>query len=316
MRKGRIYCSFMAVVLLLPLVVKNPYYLNVLAFVGLYTLVAVGLTLFIGYAGQISLGHGAFYASGAYVSAILSTRFGLTPWISLPIAVIFTALWAWALGRPILRLRGHYLVMATLGINLVVYLLLVELEDLTGGLSGLPGIPPFCLGDFCLVTDRACYYFIWLVALLVVAGALRLEVSRAGRELKAIRASEAAAEALGLSVSRYKVATFVLSAALTALAGGLYAHYLSFISPRTFDIFYSIEVVTMVLVGGMGNIWGAVLGAAFLTPLPQLLDTFQEYKDVVYGLLLMFFLVFEPEGLCGIFKRLEVFWRKFYLRPV
>ena len=297
------FVPFAILVLTLPLVVKNPYYLNVLAFIGLYSLVTVGLTLFIGYAGQISLGHGAIYGLGAYISGILRSRFGFSPWLTLPLAVTATSLLSWGIGRPVLRLRGHYLVMATLGINLVVYLLLVEMEGLTGGVSGLPGIPPLCVGEFCLTSDRSCYYLIWSVALLVILGALRLEGTRLGRELRALKESEAAAAALGLDVTRYKVAVFVLSAGVTALAGALYAHYLTFISPKTFDVFYSIEVVTMVLIGGMGSVWGAVLGAAFLTPLPQILRFFEEYKDIIYGLVLMLILVFQPKGLCAILKR-------------
>ncbi len=306
----RAFVSFAALVLLIPFLVKNPYYLNVLAFIGLYAMVTVGLSLFIGYAGQISLGHGAFYALGAYISGIISARYGVSPWVTIPLAISLTTLLAWGLGLLILRLRGHYLVMATLGINLVVYLLLVELDGLTGGVSGLPGIPPLCFGDYCLVTDRACYYLIWAVTLAVIFLALRLVATRPGRELKAIRASEAAAKALGLNVTRYKVAIFTLSAALTALAGTLYAHYLTFISPKTFDVFYSIEVVTMVLIGGMGSVWGAVFGAAFLTPLPQILSFFEEYKDIIYGFILMVILVFQPEGLCGIGKKWKFFKRQ------
>ncbi len=306
----RAFVFFAALVLFTPLLVKNPYYLNVLAFIGLYAMVTVGLSLFIGYAGQISLGHGAFYGLGAYISGIISARYGVSPWVTIPLAIAFTTLVAWGLGLLILRLKGHYLVMATLGINLVVYLLLVELEGLTGGVSGLPGIPPLCVGNYCFVTDRSCYYLIWVVTLAVIFLALRLVATRPGRELKAIRASEAAAKALGLDVTRYKVAIFALSAALTALAGSLYAHYLTFISPKTFDVFYSIEVVTMVLIGGMGSIWGAVLGAAFLTPLPQILSFFEEYKDIIYGFILMVILVFQPEGLCGISKKWKLFKRQ------
>ncbi len=299
----KVFAIFTLIVLLIPLVITNPYYLNVLAFVGLYTLVTVGLTLFIGYAGQISLGHGAFYGLGAYISGILGARYGLSPWITMPLAIWVTSIFAWLLGFLILRLRGHYLVMATLGINLVVYFLLVELDGLTGGVSGLPGIPAICIGNYCFVTDRSCYYLIWTVALLAIFVALRLVNTRPGRELKAIKASEAAAAALGLNVTRYKVAIFTMSAALAALSGCLYAHYLTFISPKTFDVFYSIEVVTMTLVGGIGSIWGAVVGATFLTPLPQLLNFFEEYKDIIYGLILIVFLVFQPEGLCGIYRK-------------
>jgi branched-chain amino acid transport system permease protein len=304
----RILLALTLAIYLLHLGVKNPYYLNVLAIVGLYTMVTVGLSLFIGYAGQISLGHGAFYGLGAYLSAILSTRYGINPWVSCLLAISGTTFLAWGLGYLVLRLRGHYLVMATLGINLVVYFLFIELEEFTGGLSGLPGIPPLCVREFCFASDRSCYYLIWTVALLVILGCLRLTSGRLGRELRAIRGSELAARALGLRVTHYKAAVFALSAALAALAGGLYAHYFTFISPKTFDIFYSVEVVTMVLVGGMGSIWGAVLGAAFLTPLPQLLDFFDEYKDLFYGAILMFILVWQPQGLKALIPKIGSFF--------
>ncbi|NPA48345.1 MAG: branched-chain amino acid ABC transporter permease [Thermodesulfobacteria bacterium] len=302
----RTFFVFAILILLLPLLITNPYYLNVLAFVGLYSLVTLGLSVFIGYAGQISLGHGAFYAMGAYGSALLGMYAALNPWLATLVALILTSLLAWFLGYFILRLKGHYLVMATLAVNLIVYVLLVELEEITGGVSGLPGIPSFCVFSFCFADDRSNYYLIWGVTLFFLWGVLRLLQGRVGRELRALKASEQAARALGIPVVRYKVAAFTFSAFLAALAGALYAHYLTFISPKSFDIFYSVEVVTMVLVGGAGSPWGALLGAFFLTPLPQILDFFEEYKDVFYGMVLMLILIFYPEGLVSLkLKRLR-----------
>ncbi len=287
-------------VMLLPFLVSNPYYLNVLALVGLYSLVTLGLSIFIGYAGQISLGHGAFYAIGAYGSALLGVYMGLNPWIASLVALLMATGFAWFLGYFILRLRGHYLVMATLAVNLIVYVLLVELEEITGGVSGLPGIAPYCFFSRCFADDISNYYLIWGVTLSFFWAILRLLQGRIGRELKALKASELAARALGIPVVRYKVATFAFSAFLAALAGALYAHYLTFISPKSFDIFFSVEVVTMVLVGGAGSPWGALLGAFFLTPLPQILEIFEEYKDIFYGLVLMLILIFCPEGLVSL----------------
>ena len=291
---------FTLFILLIPFVVHNPYYLNVLAFVGLYFLVTMGLSVFIGYAGQISLGHGAFYAFGAYGSALLSIYTGWDPWLATFLALVFTTLGAWFLGFFILRLRGHYLVMATLAVNLIVYFLLVEMEEITGGVSGLPGITPYCIFSYCFDSDRRNFYLIWAVALFFFWELLRLLLGRIGRELKAIKASEQAVRALGIPVLRYKVATFTFSAFLAALAGALYAHYLTFISPKSFDIFYSVEVVTMVLVGGAGSLWGALLGSFFLTPLPQVLSFFEEYKDIFYGAILMLILIFCPEGMVSL----------------
>ncbi|WP_022852997.1 branched-chain amino acid ABC transporter permease [Thermodesulfatator atlanticus] len=304
----RAFFLLVLIVLALPIFIHNSYYLNVLAFIGLYFLVTLGLSLFIGFAGQISLGHGAFYALGAYGSALTEIYLGLSPFLATLLAVFFTGLVAWSLGRFILRLRGHYLVMATLALNLIVYVFLVEADSVTGGVSGLPGIPPYCIGSFCFNTDKSNYYLIWFFGLVIFFFILRLLGGRIGRELKAIKASEAAARSLGISVLSYKVWAFTFSAILTAFSGALYAHFLSFISPKTFDIFYSVEVVTMVLVGGKGNPWGALLGSVFLTPLPLVLGFFEEYKDIFYGLSLMFILLFVPEGLIFVVKS---FWQKY-----
>ncbi|WP_456431270.1 branched-chain amino acid ABC transporter permease [Thermosulfuriphilus sp.] len=288
--------------LVTPLFLTNPYYLNVLNIVALHTIIVIGLTLFIGYAGQISLGHGAFYGLGAYGAGILSL-YGLNPWLSVALGGVAAGLAAFVLGLKALRLRGHYLVMATLGFNLIVTLLIIELEDLTGGLTGLPGIPPLYLGGLSLADDRSFYFLAWTVALLSIYLALNLISSRIGRALRAIKAGELAAATVGIDVPRYKLVIFVYSAVLAGLAGGLYAHYLSFISPKTFDIFFSVEIVTMVLIGGVGNIWGALAGAGLLTPLPQVLHFFEDYKDLAYGLILMFILILRPEGLVSIIRK-------------
>ena len=308
LRVNRLVLLFVAlVVYALPLVIKNPYYLNVLNIVALNALVVAGLTLLIGYTGQISLGHGAFYAMGAYVSGLMAIHLGWSPWITTIIAMGITGVVATIIGIPTLRLKGHYLVMATLGFNLIVYILLVQLDDITGGPSGLPGIPSYTIGKMVLATDFRCYWLIWSVTLAGLLLSINLIHSRVGRALMAIRESEVAASCLGIETWKYKTRVFVLSAVMASLAGSLYAHYMTFISPKTFDIFYSIEVVAMVIIGGMGSLWGALLGAAFLTPLPYLLHFFEEYKDIIYGAIFMGVLIYSPDGLVGEVTR---FYRK------
>jgi len=248
---------------LLPLWVRNPFYLNVLNIIGLNGMIVVGLNLLIGYSGQISLGHAAFYGMGAYVSGILTATYGWPPWPALLVAATATGLVAYGVGIPTLKLKGHYLVMATLGFNVVVNVILVRWEPMTGGPSGLASIPPLAIGGFVFDSDLRCYYLIWFFTLVAVAAGLNLVDSRAGRGLRAIHGSEIAANVLGVDTDSYKNAVFVLSAVLASLAGSLYAHYLGFVSPKTFDIFFSIELVTMVIVGGMGNLWGTLFGAAF-----------------------------------------------------
>ena len=305
MRRGlRLHLAVLAtlamVMGLLPLVLSNPYYLNVLSIVGLNAIMVAGLTLFIGYAGQISLGHAAFYGMGAYISGVLSASYGLSPWATIPTALTITALVALLLGVPTLKLKGHYMVMATLGFNIIVSVVLVEWEGVTGGVSGFSGIPNLSLWGLVLESDRAYYYLIWGTFFLVAAGLFSMILSRTGRALKAVKDGELAAGALGVNVAGNKLMVFVLSALLAALSGCLYAHYLTFISPKTFDIFFSIELVAMVIIGGMGSIWGSVAGAAFLTPLPQLLHVFDDYKDLIYGAIFMGMLVKAPQGLAGI----------------
>lgn len=287
------------VVALLPLVVTNPYYLGVLNLTALHVLAVTGLNLLIGFAGQISLGHAAFFGLGAYVSGILSAGYGLPPLLSLPIAVGFVCLVALVIGVPVLRLSGNYLVMATLGFNIIVNVLLVQMEDLTGGSSGYFGIPPLSLGGLALDTDLKFYWLAWGLALLGLVPARNLAHSHVGRGLRALHDSPQAALACGVPVASYKIRIFVLSAGYAAVAGALYAHYFGIVTPKTFDIFKSVELVTMCLVGGMGSLWGGLFGAAFLTPLPQLLHVFQEYQDLIFGGVLLLLLMFLPQGLVG-----------------
>ncbi|MEW6264368.1 MAG: branched-chain amino acid ABC transporter permease [Thermodesulfobacteriota bacterium] len=286
-----------AVLLLLPLLITNPYYVNVINIVGLNTIIVVGLNLLIGYAGQISLGHAAFFALGAYTSGILTATYHFPPWPTLLLALAVTGLTAFLIGIPTLRLKGNYLVMATLGFNVIVNILINQWDNRTGGPSGLPGIPPLAVGTFVFNNDTRAYCLIWSAAYLSILLAVNLVNSRVGRALRALHASEIAADSLGVDTEKYKIKVFVLSACLASLAGSLYAHYLSFISPKTFNIFFSVELVTMVMIGGMGSIWGSLCGAFFLTPLPHLLHFFEEYMDVCYGLILVLILIFLPEGL-------------------
>lgn len=283
-------------VLLFPWVISNPYYLNVVNIIGLNTLVVVGLNLLIGYAGQISLGHAAFYGLGAYLSGILTVSYGVSPWVAMLLALAVTGLLALIIGIPTLKLHGHYLVMATLGFNIIINIVIIQWDKVTGGPSGFPGIPNLKIGSLVFDSDWKMYYLIWFFTFIGIVLALNLVHSRVGRGLRALHGSEVAACALGVKTEVYKVKVFVLSALYASLAGSLYAHYLTFISPKTFDIFFSVELVTMVIVGGMGSIWGTLFGTFFITPLPNILHFFDEYKDIFYGLILVLILIFLPEG--------------------
>ncbi len=288
---------FTLVMLAMPFCLKNNYYLMVLNISALNVLVVIGLNLLMGFAGQISLGHAAFFGLGAYLSGILTTTYGFPTWPTILLAMALTAGVAFAIGIPTLKLEGHYLVMATLGFNVIVYIVMLQLEPVTGGPSGFSGIPRLELGGFIFDSDRKNFYLLWTVSIGVLVLSLNLTHSRVGRAMAALRQNEIAARCTGIDTEAYKVKIFVLSAILASLAGSLYAHYITFISPGTFSFFYSLQVVTMVLVGGMRSLWGSVLGALLLTLLPEVLHAAKEYNVLVYGLILMGVLVFFPHGL-------------------
>jgi branched-chain amino acid transport system permease protein len=297
-RGNKAYLVLYALIIFtVPVFLRNNYHLMVLNVAALNIVVVIGLNLLMGYAGQISLGHAAFFGLGAYLSAILTTTHGLPIWPAVIIAMALTGVVAYAIGIPTLKLEGHYLVMATLGFNVIVYIVMIQLDAVTGGPSGFAGIPHFRIGSFVFNTDRRIYYLFWSISIGVLLLSLNLIHSRVGRAMGALSHNEVAAKCSGIDTETYKVKIFVISAVLGSLAGSLYAHYITFISPGTFSIFYSIQVVTMVLIGGMGSLWGSVFGAILLTILPEILHAVKEYSVLVYGMVLMGVLVFFPRGL-------------------
>lgn len=279
------------------LALTNPYHLQLLTFIGIHTLLALGLNMLMGYAGQVSLGHAAFFGIGAYTTAILSTTLNWSPWVALPCAVALAMAVALFVGLPTLRLQGYYLAMGTLGFGMIAYVILREWDGLTGGASGFVGIPPLTLGRVTLTDGRAGLYLIWALVLIVATVCGRIIRSRMGRALRAIHDGERAASAVGVDVMRLKLVVFVFSAGLAALAGFFYAHMVSFISPGTFDFLASIRMVTMVIVGGMASIWGAIFGAALITLLPEWLHAFADYEMTVYGFVMMVVMIVMPQGL-------------------
>jgi branched-chain amino acid transport system permease protein len=278
-------------VAVLPLALSNNYTYEVAILVGLNAIVCVGLNLLIGYAGQISLGHAGFFGLGAYGTAILAARYGWPPALSLPVSVMAVAALAWLVGRPILRLKGHYLAMATLGLGIIVSVVLATEDRITGGPDGM-AVPPLWITG-----EKAWYWIVAAVLLAVVWLAQNLIDSPRGRAWRALHGAEIAAGAAGIDAARHKLAAFVLSAALAAFAGALTAHYSGFITPSKASFLHSIELVTMVVFGGMGSTLGAVAGAAVLTTLPHLLAVFKEYEMVALGALMMLTMIFMPRGL-------------------
>lgn len=291
------FLLFAGAVLVGGLVVKNPYHLQLLTFIGIYTLLALGLNMLMGYAGQISLGHAAFFGLGAYTTAVLTVHCGWSPWMSLPVALLLTAAVSFLVALPMLKLHGFYLGMGTLGFGMIGYILFRGWARVTGGDSGLVGIPPLTLGSIELTSKVSYYYLVWFCVIVGFIICERVVDSRMGRALRAIHDSEQAAGAMGVDTARIKVNVFVMSAVFSALAGFLYAHMVTFISPSSFDFLVSVRMVTMVVIGGMASIWGSLLGASLLTLLPEWLQVFVDYEMMVYGFVLMVVMIFLPQGL-------------------
>jgi len=298
--------GFVVVLACLPLAIQSRYYQSIAVIIGLHSIAAVGLSLLMGYAGQVSLGHAAFYGLGAYLSGIGSTTLGLNPWLCMIMAALVTGALAAAIGTPIFRLRGHFLAMATLGWGIIVYIVFNELREITGGPSGLTGIPNLVLFEMPLNTDVRYYYLVWAFALGVIFLSRNIVDSRVGRALQAIHGSESAAAALGVDTPWYKLAVFTLSAVYASLAGSLYAHYLLFVNPPPFGFKFSIELLVMVMIGGLAHIWGALFGAALITILGESLratiplvmgHASGEYEIIAFGLILMGTMIALPEGL-------------------
>jgi branched-chain amino acid transport system permease protein len=266
-------------------------------------MVALGLNLLSGYTHQLSFGHAGFLAIGAYTAALLGAE-GMPAPLALLAAGLVTALVGIALGLPCLRLEGLYLTMATLAFGFVVTEAILNLDGLTRGADGLR-VPPARLGAWALDTDAARYYLVAAVAGLLVAGALNLTHMRVGRALLAIRESEIAAAASGVPVAAYKTMAFALSAFYTGVAGGCFAWVVGHLSPDAFDVFLSVDFVVMVILGGLGSVPGSLVGAAIVTVLHDALAAAQNYRPLVFGLVLIACMLFLPGGIATLFRPLK-----------
>jgi branched-chain amino acid transport system permease protein len=292
-----------AIIVLVPLVAPSSFYLRVAALVWIFALAALGLTVLMGYAGQVSLGHAGFLGIGAYAAAIGPARLGLDPVVSLGLGAVLCGLVAYLVGKPILRLKGYYLAIATLGFGLIVALVLNSESAVTGGPDGMPVARPSVAGW--RVAGAAAWYWVSAAALLVGAFlALNIAASPTGRALRALHDSEVAAAGAGVDIGAKKLAAFVIGAVYAGVAGGLLAMMNGLITPDAAGFMHSIELVAMVIIGGLGSVLGAVVGAAFLVVLPQALTGLQDYEQAALGLLIMVFMIFLPAGIVPTLRRL------------
>lgn len=308
--------AVLAVLLLvLPALVTNNYHLSILVFIGLNTMLTIGLSLLMGYTGQISLGHAVFYGSGAYLTTILMMRYGWAPLPAIGAAALVTAVLAYLIGIPIFRLRGHYLALATVALNIIFEIFLVTETRLTGGPNGLFGIPRLGIGDWIITTDRGYYYVVWAVTLVVLAASLNIVNSRVGRALRAVHGGEVAAATMGVDVNKFKLKVLTLSAVYASVAGSLFAFFMQIVTPSSFSFLFSVQLVVMVAIGGLASVWGGIFGAAVVTLLGEVLRNVMpqfaggvsaEFEILAFGIILILIMIFMPQGLTvGLAKRLR-----------
>jgi branched-chain amino acid transport system permease protein len=311
--------GLLAVVLLAAPYIVSGYVLSQLHFICIYAIIGLGLMLLVGYTGQISLGHAAFMAVGAYTEALLQGA-GVPFVLSIICAALFSGLVGIIVGLPALRLKGIYLAIATLAFNVIVEEIITRWESVTGGNQGklLKAIDLF---GYRLSTQESFYYLCLALTALSVFALVNLLRSPTGRAFVAIRDSEISASCMGINLARTKTMSFAISAALTGIGGALYAHKVNFISPEQFTLIQSIELVTIVIIGGIGSLHGAVLGAAFIIMLPQAISIAKGWlpdavpqagvQSIVFGLILVGFIIFEPYGLYGRWLKIRTYFDVF-----
>ena len=284
---------------------SSGYVVTVIGFAAIYGIFCTGLNFFMGYTGQASFGQNAFAAIGGYGSAILTATYNWDPVPALLVSMAAAGCLAALVGYPTLRLRGHYLAMATFALGLIVYEITIEWTSLTQGYMGYSGIPPLGTAGYELGSEK--HQLVVLAALLLVGVwiSTRLRDSRFGRALRAIAGSEPAARALGVDVARYKLAAFVIAALYASAAGSLFAHFVGFISPEVFGAAMVIQSFTMLFLGGIGTTWGPILGALVVSMLPEFLRGFKDLQDIIYAVILVAILIFAPRGVFALFG-----WRR------
>jgi branched-chain amino acid transport system permease protein len=285
-----------AVLLALPFILPNSYYMDLAIRMAINAIIVIGLNLLIGFAGQISLGHAGFLGIGAYASAVLPTHFGFHPVLAMAAGAAATAVIAGVVAKPIFKLKGNYLAMATLGLGIIINIALRNEAQWTGGPDGM-AVPAFALFGIELSSDKHWYWVVATLLVISVWASLNIIDSPFGRALRALHGSEVASQVVGVNIVRYKVSIFVLSAVFASIMGSITAHYIGFVTPNFADFFHSIELVTMVVVGGMASVFGSIVGAVLLTALPQALATFEGWETVVFGSVLMLCMIFLPKGL-------------------
>jgi branched-chain amino acid transport system permease protein len=329
--------ALLALALLFPVLVADDFWLSVLIYAGIYALGAIGLNLLTGYTGQVSLGHAFFIAAGSYTAVLLGTRHGLPLVVWLVAAAVVGGVVGGIVGPFALRLRGNYLAVISLGLVFLGQHVFENWEWLTGGPGGTGVTAPVALGplDFnglelggrAYTRNQSFFWLVWALVFVALLLAKNIVRSRPGRAMQAVRDRDVAAEVIGVSLGRYKVGAFVISSALAAVAGALFGVYQQFVQPDSFNLVLSIQFIAMIIVGGVGTLFGSVLGAVFVGAVPQLVSKYSssipfvvqeagaggltvfQLNQIIFGLLIVFFLVIEPRGLAAVWLRLKAYFR-------
>lgn len=309
-------------VLLLPIFASN-YAVGLLTLAAIASIGAIGLNILTGFTGQISIGTGAFLGVGGYAAAILTSTLGLSFWIALPLAGIGTAIVGGLFGIPALRLKGLYLAIATLAAQVVILYVITHWNSLTKGTAGMTLSRP-TIGEFAFTSNTSYYYLTVVILILTTLYATNLIRTRTGRAFLAVRDQDLAAQIMGINLFSYKVTAFAISSFFIGISGALLAHYTMIVSPEFYSVEVSIEYLAMILVGGLGSVFGSILGAFFITFLPVGLDVvigslsayfpnlnqiLSSFKELVFGLVIILFLIFEPGGLAQIWTNVRTYFR-------
>ncbi|WRS27516.1 branched-chain amino acid ABC transporter permease [Oscillospiraceae bacterium MB08-C2-2] len=293
-------CAGIVLILILPQLGLSPYIMRIMTMIMVYATLAMGLNLPTGYTGQVSLGNAAFFSIGAYTCAVLVTKTGMNFFFALPCAALVAGVAGFLLGLPSLRLSGSYLSIVTLGFAEIVRMVVTNWDSVTNGPMGIKNIPrPRLFGIELSTANGGTYYLIFVILLLVSLACYAIVNSKIGRAFMAIKEDELAATMMGVSTIYYKVLAFTLSAVISGLAGGFYAHFMRYIDPNSFTFDTSILILSIVILGGMGTMRGMFLGAALLVAFPEVLRFMEQYRFVFYGLILVVMMRFRPQGVLG-----------------
>jgi branched-chain amino acid transport system permease protein len=318
-----IILAILVIAVIIPLVVTNKYYMNILIMSGIWSIVALSLNLILGYTGQVNLAHGAFFGIGAYASALLMLKLKLGFWLALPFAAVIAGFFGFLIGLPALRTRGSYFAIGTLCFNIIVTLIIDRWEGLTEGARGLMGIPgPSSIplpwgGEITFKTMAAQYYLVLCFLLLTIFVLRRIIQSLVGRTFRAIRGNEELAEAVGISAMKTKLLSFTISCFFAGVGGVLYASYIGFLSPEITDYHVSFDSLIYVMIGGVGTMVGPIIGTLLIVTIPETLHIAAEFRLLLYGLILIVMIIYLPRGIVGWIKdlrgkrRQERVWEKF-----